>query len=239
MLMMNFSFEIYKKLILELKKQDFEFSTFKEYSITKKVYLRHDIDIYSENALNLALIEKDCEVTAVYFFQIDSTFYNILSEEVISTINKIKKLGHEIGLHINPHKVKNPNELMKKITREYEFFKNHIPVSKIISFHRPPDFIFENLEFEGFINVYGDKYFKEIRYLSDSKRRKLYKNLNESLQTDTKTSIQLLTHPYWWDHISLNAYEAFDRFVEIQKVKYRRKLKDEISPYTEYFDYRF
>lgn len=235
---MEFSFEFYKEMILKLKSLDFKFSHFSDYSPTKRVYLRHDIDIFSENAINLALIEKECDVSSVYFFQIDSTFYNLLSDESINFIKQIKEMGHVIGLHINPHKVTTLDELKEKIQREYAFYKRYIPISKIISFHKPPEFIFENLEFDGFVNVYGDKYFKEIRYLSDSKRRTVYTNLDESLKTDQITSIQLLTHPYWWDHISLNAYEAFSRFEEVKKRVYLKKLKDEISPYKSYIDYR-
>jgi hypothetical protein len=236
---MNFSFVLYKKMILDLKSCGFKFSNFADYSKDKKVYLRHDIDIYSENALNLAMVEKECEVSAVYFFQIDSTFYNILSDEIITSIIKIKELGHEIGLHVNPHKVQNSDELMGKIIQEYTFYKNYLPLSKIISFHKPPDFIFENLQFDGFINVYGDKYFKDIRYLSDSDRREIYINLNESLEKDEDTSIQLLTHPYWWDHISLDVYQTLQRLLETKKVVFTGKLKEEILPYKDFLDYRF
>jgi len=226
-------------MIERLKELGFKFSQFSDYSIKKKVFLRHDIDIYSENVFNLATIEQKSGVSSIYFFQVDSTFYNILADEVVSSIIKINDMGHEIGLHINPHSAKTVEALREKINREYNFFKDYLPLVKTVSFHKPPEFIYEDLEFDGFINVYGNKFFKDIRYLSDSKRRELYTNLNIQLEEDIETSIQLLTHPYWWDHISLNTYEAFKRFTETKNILYKNKLKEEISPYKEYLDYRF
>jgi hypothetical protein len=234
---MKFTFEEYEN-ILSLLAQDLQPTTFEHYFPKAHLYVRHDIDIFSENILNMATIENSLNIKATYFFQPNCEFYNMLSPFNLHIINKIYNMNHVIGLHIDVGDMDNKDELIDYINTMYSFFSKYIPLSKIISFHRPPTFIIEGYEIEDYVNIYDKKYFKDIRYFSDSKRREFKHQLVESLEKDKTTSIQLLTHPYWWDHIDLNLYEAWRRYIEIKERTLESVLKREIKPYKIFFDYR-
>ncbi len=236
---MEFSFEFYEKILVNLHDLGFEWGSFNNYFVEKSVYLRHDVDIFCENAVNMAKIEKDVGAFAIYFFQPNCEFYNMLSPSVMKLIETLSSLGHYIGLHIDANSFKERKELEDYIRTSYEFYKKYLPITNIISFHRPPTFVLENFEVKEFINVYGEKYFKKIRYFSDSGRREFYDQLLESLKSDAKTSIQLLTHPYWWDHISLDIWEDYERFIKVKNIKIQNELKNGFKPYAKLFDERF
>ncbi len=213
-------------------------ATFDDYNTQGKLYVRHDIDIFSENIMNMAQIEAYLGIKSTYFFQPNCEFYNMLSPSTLHTIDRITKMGHIVGLHVDTIGIKDEPSLIEYINSLYSFFSKYVDLSRIISFHRPPTFIIEGFEIEGFINIYDKKYFKDIRYYSDSKRREFEDKLFKDFANDSKTSIQLLTHPYWWDHIDLNLYEAWLRYMEIKERTLESVLKREIEPYKIFFDYR-
>ncbi len=236
---MEFSFEFYEKILTQLHNLGFKWQSFDNYREEGSIYLRHDVDIFYENVLNMARIEKNIGASAIYFFQPNCEFYNMLSSSVIKVIDSLSSLGHHIGLHIDAHGFREKKELEDHIRTFYEFYKKYFPLTNIISFHRPPLFVIGDFEISGFINVYEEKYFKKIRYFSDSKRRGFYDQFIESLENDTKTSIQLLTHPYWWDHISLDLWEDYERFIKIKNIKTQKELQKGFKPYENLFDERF
>lgn len=235
---MDFSFKNYHSILQEVSGY-LKNSPFDQYSETGRLYLRHDVDIFSENVLNMAKIEDDLELSSIFFFQPNSNFYNMLSSEILKTIDKLNESSHSVGLHIDAHGVDNFNALFDQIRQMYDFYRRYIPLSKVLSFHRPPSFVTENFEIPDFTNVYGERYFKRIRYFSDSKRREFASELFDSLLMDKDRSIQLLTHPYWWDHVSLNLWEAWERFKHVKAIGFERFLRRDFTPYNELFDYRW
>jgi len=93
--MRDFTLKTYKKLIVALKENGYNFITFSEYEANdnnKIVILRHDSDTWIDNDLNLAIIESGFKVRSTYFFRIPKTFDRKI-------IKEIRDLGHEIGYH--------------------------------------------------------------------------------------------------------------------------------------------
>jgi hypothetical protein len=234
---MEFSFDFYKKILLELK-ENFEFKFFEEYQESGAVYLRHDVDIFPENILNFLKIEKEAGIKSVFFLQPDSRFYNILDREMKTLIKIITENGFEVSLHIDASDYESLEQLQSEVYRQFDFFSKYYSLSKVISFHRPPEKLLNNVQIPGFINTYEDSFFKKIRYFSDSNRRNFYGALKESLNKNTSTSIQLVLHPYWWDFEHLDIQSLFSRTEICRTQKNKTSLSSETKIYNQFFNQR-
>ena len=93
---MDLTYKTYKELLKSVKNAGYIFQTFEKFILTPQyrvVILRHDIDSWPTNALQMARIENEFKVRAIYYFRVKRVSYN---EEII---RKIAELGHEIGYH--------------------------------------------------------------------------------------------------------------------------------------------
>src|SRR6056297_1769925 len=93
---MDFTLTTYKNLLETVKAQGYQFQTFAEAienSRTNTIFLRHDIDLLPQNALEIAKIEHNLGIHSTYFFRIIPKTFN---PEIIK---QIADLGHEIGYH--------------------------------------------------------------------------------------------------------------------------------------------
>ena len=77
--------------------------------------IRHDVEFSPRRALRLAEIDSDLSVSSTFFFQVRNNAYNILSNENIDILNRIKNLGMDIGLHFYVSHIKEgDNQVLKK-----------------------------------------------------------------------------------------------------------------------------
>lgn len=94
---MDFTLEIYDRLLTSLSLQGFTFNTFEEFvsdpSPHKVVVLRHDIDRLPGNALGMAQIEYRKGIRATYFFRTVKPVWNA------EIVRQIVSLGHEVSYH--------------------------------------------------------------------------------------------------------------------------------------------
>ena len=91
---MDFTIDIYKKLILALKKEGYNFQTFAEFMkapMDKSVILRHDVDKRPKNSALFAHIQKEFNIKGTYYFRCVPESYD---EQIIRTISK---MNHEIN----------------------------------------------------------------------------------------------------------------------------------------------
>ena len=94
--MMDFTIDIYKKLILTLQNEGYNFQTFAEFikaPMAKSVILRHDVDKRPENSELFARIQNELNIKGTYYFRCVPESYD---EQIIRTISK---MNHEIGYH--------------------------------------------------------------------------------------------------------------------------------------------
>jgi len=230
----EFTFSFYKQILSEVR-QNLVFDSFFEEKGIKQVFLRHDVDIYPENIRNFCEVEAELGVRSIFFFQPNNDFYNLLSKQVTGLILEIVEQGFQIGLHIDASYLITHEEVNEEVFRFFNFYSGFFPLKKIISFHRPPQRILSNLQIPGFINTYEDRFFKNIRYFSDSNRRNFYSELRESLQQDHETNLQLLIHPYWWDFEHLDVGSLFSRLLETKRRSFERSLSDNTLSYKRYY----
>lgn len=236
---MDFTFTEYKQILQELKK-DFTFESFENFSAETKIYLRHDLDIMIENVPIIAKIESELGIHSIFFFQPNNPFYNPLSKNSTTILNTVLDNGHSLGLHIDASLIQSEEQLAVLIDSTYRYYSLFFPITKIISFHIPSASILEgDIHIPGFINTYENSFFKKIRYFSDSNRRAFKEPLLQSIEADRKKSIQLLIHPYWWDHISLTILGLYNRLQKVKSIQIFKNLQQDFKPYQTLFHERF
>lgn len=92
--MRDFTFSVYKRFLILLEKQKYEFITANNWiKYSKAIMLRHDIDSWPKNALQMARIENGLGIRAIYYFRVKKISLDI------KILQEIAKLGHEIGYH--------------------------------------------------------------------------------------------------------------------------------------------
>jgi hypothetical protein len=217
--MKDFTYKIYRILLNSFKEADFYFYTFEEFLTKKNLYkkcviLRHDVDKKPQNSLKTAVIENQLGIKASYYFRIKKCSYN---GEVIE---KIAKLGHEIGYHYE--NLATVNGDYKKAIMDFNVnlakFCKYYPV-KTICMHGSPLSKYDNKllwsmynyrEFDIIGEPYFDIDFNEVFYLTDTGR----------MWDGNKASIR--------DKVNSSFTQKFKSTCEIINALQRNKLPDKI-----------
>ncbi len=162
-----------------------------------QVILRHDIDFDTNFALNVARIEHAKGLKATYFFLMRSRFYNMFSLEDFNNILEIQSLGHHISVHFDPTTYE---DFQAGLQKEIDMFAHYFDKKvEIISFHRPNEFFLQHDEpIAGVEHTYQSKYFRDIKYFSDSTGVWRYGCPTDSPEFRRGEALHVLTHPVWW-----------------------------------------
>src|SRR5438105_3391311 len=100
----SFDLDHYAELLEAARAGGFRWARFDHPPAEHDLFLRHDVDLSLEGALDMARIEHDLDVHATYFLMTESVFYNLQSKAGERTIRQLRNWGHAIGLHaIHPH----------------------------------------------------------------------------------------------------------------------------------------
>lgn len=198
--MTDFCKKGYVNLITSLKVLNYDFVTFNDFSSQdKQIILRHDVDFSLDDALEMARVESEIDISATYFFLLGSQFYNLFSKAGKNTLLSIIGLGHEIGLHFDAS-IYDESEMPSKILYERAILQDQAetPV-KTFSFHRGAlSHLGTDSGYFGIDGAYDKKFFKDIGYCSDSEGRWRYHHPLVHPCVQEKKSFQLLIHPIWW-----------------------------------------
>ena len=208
-------------------------------------FIRHDVEFSTFRAYQMANIELKMNVRTNYFFQTISNAYNVTSIKNRNLIKEIKKMGHNIGLHLYVTHIKKGDwDTLLKTLSFQSFILEEIIEDNIDSFafHRPPKWVLENREniIGGLINLYGDKFFeysntpKQIKYLADSKHRWTYGYPLDQHENFHKFQINM--HPDEWTERGLNNYENFKTLFEENKLEFLETLDSETKTFKEFKD---
>ncbi len=211
----------YKILTFEEKFQSF--SNFKD----KFCILRHDVDRFANNSLNIAEIENNLGIKSTYYFRTTKSSFNK------RVIEAIKDLGHEIGYHYEDFAISSGNydKAINRYEENLNKFKQLGIEIKTISMHGSPGrkhssfklwdkYNYKVQEVIGDANLDID--FKDIYYLTDTGRNWANENnlrdygegsLTHLISTNSELvnfiknnnkSLILQTHPERW---SSNSFE--------------------------------
>jgi len=178
--MRDFTLNIYQNLIETVISSGYSGIAFEDYINNnyqnKKIYiLRHDVDDLPYNSVRTAQIESELGARGTYYFR------KMPQSDVPETIEKIAKLGHEIGYHYEDLATCNGN--YEKAFEQYqinlEYFRKYYPVTTICMHGSPLSkwdnrLIWKKYDYKqsGIIaEPYFDIDFNKVLYLTDTSRK--------------------------------------------------------------------
>ena len=142
------------------------------------VILRHDVDLSLDAALRLAEVEADAGAAATYFLMTRSEFYNLDSQSGEDAVDRLRRLGHRVGLHA----------VWPYVDRDDRF-------DPVLAWHNPdPEYMRDPVE--ELVNVMEAPWADVYR--SDSNQHWRQGCPHEELAAGAFERLQLLTHPEIW-----------------------------------------
>lgn len=169
--------------------------------------LRHDMDSFTDSALNLAKIEKEEGVNSTFFYLCSSPLYNIHDPKVVDSIREIVSLGHDIGLHYDSSiYLRYSKTILDGLNSEAAYLEEIIGTKiKVISQHDPR--VKEPILESRYIEAYKDLPFD--CYISDA-RRQWSTGLNNLFTKDTPKAVHMVIHPPLWSEQFIDNSEITD-----------------------------
>ena len=170
----------YRELIEAARAGGYRFASFDETPRPGDLLLRHDVDLSLEAALAMAELEAELEAPATYLLMTRSEFYNLAAPSGRDAIERLRRLGHRVGLHaVYPDAEPDPR------------------LDAVLAWHNPdPDYL--TAPVEGFVNVMQPGYFDPEHYRSDSNQRWRHGCPHGPLARGEIEWLQLLIHPEIW-----------------------------------------
>ena len=232
---MRFTIDGYIELLEILRENDYNIADYQEFQKYKRcVILRHDVDFDLHRALSLAKIEYHYGVKSTYFILLTSNFYNIFSQRNKEIVNEIQDMGHTIGLHFDemayPQNAGIADKIEQDIRKELcvlsELFATDITV---FSYHRPTKSILDaNIKLQGIVNSYGTLFFKEFKYLSDS-RMNWREPVLDIVREGFYPQLHILTHPFWYYEKEKHIREIISEFLNRAGMERYSELNDNFT----------
>ncbi len=176
----SFDLEHYRGLVLAARAGGYRFAFFDSTPRPGDLLLRHDVDLSLEAALAMAELEAELAAPATYFLMTRSEFYNLDSPSGDAAIDRLRRLGHRVGLHA--------------VYPEAAYDARFDPV---LAWHNPdPDYL--TAPVEGYVNVMQPGFFDPEHYRSDSNQHWRHGCPHEPLGRGDFEWLQLLVHPEIW-----------------------------------------
>jgi hypothetical protein len=173
------------------------------------LFLRHDVDLSLEAALELAHIEAARGVRATYFLMTESVFYNLDSAAGREAIRELRELGHAVGLHaVHP-----------RADRDERF-------DAVLAWHNPdPGYVSEPVD--GVMNVMQSPWFTKGYYRSDSNQHWREGCPHEELRAGAFEWLQLLIHPEIWVYEGETMRETMHSMLDCTRGKWLGHLAND------------
>ena len=175
-----FDLDHYRELLDAAAAGGYRFATFDREPHAGDVFLRHDVDLSLEAALELAELEHESGARATYFLMTESVFYNLDSQLGRDTLARLRDLGHSVGLHaVYPR---------ARLDERFD---------PVLAWHNPdPEFVHEPVD--GAVNVMQAPWFTKGKYRSDSNQHWREGCPHDELRSGAFDWLQLFVHPAIW-----------------------------------------
>jgi len=214
-----YSLESYRYLLDLALKADYRFMGFTEECDThgRCIYLRHDIDVSVDMAIELAQINSLLGIKGTFFLLLRSPYYNLFSYRTLDGVRKINDLGQRLGFHYHLPTVipSTEDELANLILTDFSIVKDLIPeMEPIFAWHNGRnDLLVRSLSFTvpGLVNVYSSYFVKEVPYYADSNMRYSVAEFKDVIQKKDHKKLHLLFHPLNWVGGGKNMIEVWAR----------------------------
>ena len=177
----------------------------------------------------MAELESEIGIHSTYYTLLSTDLYNIFSENNVKALKNIIRLGHDIGLHFDEQKYSGLgiSELQKEIIKEANILRCATGSAVYsVSMHKPSKTMLEsNIHIEGLINSYSTKFFKEYKYVSDS-RMNWREDIIDIITSGNHSKLHILTHPYWYSETKENLKDKLIKLIaDASKIR-SRDLKE-------------
>lgn len=234
--MMKFTLRAYENLVNEIKHCGYSICDYSDYS-NKSVILRHDVDCDLEKAADFSDFEKGLQIRSVYMVLVSSDFYNIFSLKNRRLLQTIISNGHKIGLHFDEtqYSYQNSEQLKEYVMQEKNMLESASGIRvNSVSMHRPSKkFLEMNILFDELINSYSDLFFKQFKYISDS-RRNWREDVISIINSGKYDKLQILTHPFWYHQNEEDARDTILRFLSAKGKQAYHQFGENFTNIEEY-----
>jgi hypothetical protein len=207
-----FTLDHYRELLEAAQSGGYRWASFDAPPAPGDLFLRHDVDLSLEAAVEVALLEHEAGARATYFLMTQSVFYNLDSHEGERAQRELRRLGHHVGLHaVWPHA------------------EHDDRFDGVLAWHNPdPEYMREPVE--GAVNVMQAPWFDPEHYRSDSNQRWRNGCPHAELAAGRFEWLQLLTHPEIWVYDGATMRESMLSFLEADRqARYRHLENDRID----------
>jgi hypothetical protein len=170
----------YRELVEAARAGGYRFAFFDRDPRPGDLLLRHDVDLSLQAAVELAELEAELGAAATYFLMTESVFYNLASAAGGRALERLRELGHRVGLHA----------VYPRADLDSRF-------DRVLAWHNPePEYM--SVAVDGVANAMEPRFFVPGRYRSDSNQRWREGCPHEALARGEFEWLQLLTHPEIW-----------------------------------------
>jgi hypothetical protein len=196
---MSCSFELdhYREILRAAVSGGYRFAFFDRPPEPGTVILRHDVDLSLEAALSMAELESEAGAASTYFLMTRSEFYNLDSASGQAAVERLRELGHRVGLHaVWPH-----------VDRDERF-------DPVLAWHNPdPEYMRHPVD--DFVNVMEAPW--ADFYRSDSNQHWRQGCPHEELTAGAFERLQLLTHPEIWVYPGTTMRETMLAMLDVER----------------------
>jgi hypothetical protein len=208
---MSCSFDLghYRELLEAARAGGYRFAMFGTGPEGGEVLLRHDVDLSLAAAIEMAELEASLDVQTTYLLMTESVFYNLASKEGVATIERLRELGHAVGLHA----------VYPNVVLDERF-------DPVVSWHNPePEFMSEPIA--GVVNAYAEPYFAPPTYRSESNQRWRAGCPHEELRAGGFPWLQILVHPEIWVYPGATIGQTMRSMLNAEKQRRLQQLTDD------------
>jgi hypothetical protein len=207
-----FDLDHYSQLLGAAKSGGYTLAFFDREPQPGDLFLRHDVDLSLAAAVELGELEAEHDVQATYFLMTQSVFYNLASTEGETALERLRALGHRVGLHaVRPHAA---------LDERFD---------PVVSWHNPePSFMQEPIA--GAANAMGPPFFDRDHYRSDSNQYWRAGCPHDELARGAFDWLQLMTHPVIWVYEGATMRETMESMLAAERdARWRQLEQDRID----------
>lgn len=236
---MEFTYTAYRALLDLLRQGGYAFTNYHDYQTHPRcVILRHDIDNSLSQALRLAEIEAEEGVKSTWFVLLRTDFYNPASAASQKTLRRIRELGHEIGLHFDEMAYDGKGGIgfyASSSTEELIVCEAGIladicgcPITTVSMHHPSKATLEEDLKIPDMVNSYGQTFFHDFKYLSDSRRR-WREPVEDIIRGGEYDRLHILTHAFWYHEREQDITESVGAFIRSANAERYEQMMENIT----------
>ena len=204
-----FTLDHYREILRAARDGGYRFAGFDGPPARGDLLLRHDVDLSLEAAVAMAELEAEEGAPTTYLLMTRSVFYNLASREGEAALDRLRALGHRVGLHA----VYPDADLDERFDR-------------VVAWHNPEP-AYMTAPIEGAVNVMEETYFDPATYRSDSNHRWRSGCPHEELRAGAFPWLQMLVHPEIWVYDGASMRQTMESFLECDRAVRLEHLRED------------